>query len=270
MMQGLKNRTRKALGLRRKDRDSDATSSPDKEGGGTGKKGSKKANGAPNGFYGEIDWDRYASPDVDEEGFSLRPGDDGTISFLSLTKCSPASKGKHFFSSSDSEDDEDSKRKFKIKIKPLVSDSAKCLPPSMDELKASVGGLALSPSLRRSPRRSPGLMKRNLSCEEIARPRRSTPTAAPEIPIDRLSQNQPTFFGLPPEIKYARYDVVPTDAWGDSRPHSESALSRSFPTGAPPLFLLKTFLLEVTMDIRLNVLLIYQMEEQLVVLHLST
>uniref|UniRef100_A0A3Q4A9A4 MHD domain-containing protein n=1 Tax=Mola mola TaxID=94237 RepID=A0A3Q4A9A4_MOLML len=94
----------------------------------------KKANGAPNGFYGEIDWDRYASPDVDEEGFSLRPGDDG----------------KQFFSSSDSEDDEDSRKKFKIRIKPLVADSAKCVPPSMDELKASAGGLALSPSLVRT------------------------------------------------------------------------------------------------------------------------
>ncbi|XP_022610734.1 SH3-containing GRB2-like protein 3-interacting protein 1 [Seriola dumerili] len=222
MMQGLKNRTRKALGLRKKDKDTDTTSSPDQEGTGSGKKGNKKANGAPNGFYGEIDWDRYASPDVDEEGFSLRPGDEGDA----------ASKGKHFFSSSDSEDDEDSKKKFKIKIKPLVADSAKCVPPSMDELKASVGGLALSPSLRRSP----GLIKRNLSCEEIARPRRSTPTPspAPEMLSDRLSQNVPAFFGLPSETKYARYDVVPTDVWGDSRPRSESPLSRSFPTGAPP------------------------------------
>ncbi|XP_028986923.1 SH3-containing GRB2-like protein 3-interacting protein 1 isoform X3 [Betta splendens] len=225
MMQGLKNRTRKALGLRKKDKDTDATSSPDKEGSGSGKKGSKKANGAPNGFYGEIDWDRYASPDVDEEGFSLRPGDEGDA----------ASKAKHFFSSSDSEDDEDAKRKFKIKIKPLVSDSAKCVPPSMDELKASVGGLALSPSLRRSPRRSPGQMKRNLSCEEIARPRRSTPTPspAPDTPSDRFSQTA-AFFGLPSETKYARYDVVPTDVWGDARSQPEALLSRSFPTGAPP------------------------------------
>ncbi|XP_063317082.1 SH3-containing GRB2-like protein 3-interacting protein 1 isoform X4 [Pelmatolapia mariae] len=190
MMQGLKNRTRKALGLRKKDKDKETTSSPDKEGSGSGKKGS----------------------------------------------CSPASKEKHFFSSSDSEDDEDSKKKFKIKIKPLVSDSAKCVLPSMDELKASVGGLALSPSLRRSPRRSPGQIKRNLSCEEIARPRRSTPipSPAPEMQSDRLSQNTPAFFELPLERKYARYDVVPSDAWGDSRPRSESQLSRSFPTGAPP------------------------------------
>ncbi|KAI9526286.1 hypothetical protein NQZ68_040818 [Dissostichus eleginoides] len=147
-----------------------------------------------------------------------------------------SSRGKHFFSSSDSEDDEENKKKFKIRIKPLVADSAKCVPSSMDELKASVGGLALSPSLKRSPRRSPGQMKRNLSCEEIARPRRSTPTPipAPETPSDRLSQNVPAFFGPPSETRYARYDVVPGDAWGESRPHSESPLSRSFPTGAPP------------------------------------
>nr|XP_057922648.1 SH3-containing GRB2-like protein 3-interacting protein 1 isoform X4 [Doryrhamphus excisus] len=223
MMQGLKNRTRKALGLRKKDKDTETTSSPDKEATGSGKKGNKKANGAPNGFYGEFDWDRYASPDVDEEGFSLRPGDEGDA----------ASKGKHFFSSSDSEDDEESKKKFKIKIKPLVAESAKCVPPSVDELKASVGGLSLSPSLRRSP----GQIKRNLSCEEIARPRRSTPTPspAPETPSDRLPHIIPAFFGLPSETQYIpRYDVVPADIWGGSRPRSESPLSRSFPTGAPP------------------------------------
>ncbi|XP_054623060.1 SH3-containing GRB2-like protein 3-interacting protein 1 isoform X2 [Dunckerocampus dactyliophorus] len=276
---GLKNRTRKALGLRKKDKDAETTSSPDKEATGSGKKGNKKANGAPNGFYGEFDWDRYASPDVDEEGFSLRPGDEGDA----------ASKGKHFFSSSDSEDDEESRKKFKIKIKPLVAESAKCVPPSVDELKASVGGLSLSPSLVSGPlkntlqlfneghlktsafvflaffcilfffvischlveeksglfslpfcwsqRRSPGQIKRNLSCEEIARPRRSTPTPspAPETPSDRLPQNIPAFFGLPSETQYIpRYDVVPADVWGGSRPRSESPLSRSFPTGAPP------------------------------------
>lgn len=68
---------------------------------------------------------------------------------------SPASRGKEFFSSSDSEDDEDSRKKFKIRIKPLVSDSGKCAPPSMDELKASVGGLALSPSLVSAARQRP-------------------------------------------------------------------------------------------------------------------
>uniref|UniRef100_A0A8C7XHH6 SH3GL interacting endocytic adaptor 1 n=1 Tax=Oryzias sinensis TaxID=183150 RepID=A0A8C7XHH6_9TELE len=219
MMQGLKNRTRKALGLRKKEKDTDS-SSPDKEGG--GKKGNKKANGAPNGFYGEIDWDRYASPDVDEEGFSLRPGDGGDA----------ASKEKQFLSSSDSEEDEDSKKKFKIRIKPLVSDSPRRIPPSMDELKASVGGLALSPSLRRSPRQ----IKRNLSCEEIARPRRSTPTpmAAPEMQSDSSQQTVPPLFGFPSDSRQSRYDVVPGCVRGESRPRSESQLSRGFPTGAPP------------------------------------
>lgn len=107
-----------------------------------------------------------ASPDVDEEGFSLQPADQAH-DILSVRKRagateqkqvldarSPASRGKEFFSSSDSEDDEDSRKKFKIRIKPLLADSAKCVTPSMDELKASVGGLALSPSLVSAPHRS--------------------------------------------------------------------------------------------------------------------
>ncbi|XP_070988909.1 SH3-containing GRB2-like protein 3-interacting protein 1 [Oncorhynchus clarkii lewisi] len=235
MMEGLKKRTRKAFGLRKKEKDTDFTGSPDKDGVSARK---KKTNGAPNGYYGEIDWDRYATPDVDAEGFSLRPGEEGET----------APKGKqHFLSSSDSED-EDDKRKFKIKIKPLPSDTAKCAVPSMDELKASVGGLALSPSLRRSPRRSPGSIKRHLSCEEIARPRRSTPTPspAPETQSERVSQSRrasPAFYGLPPETTYEthRYDsnrndvvCIEADAWCDTRPYPDSPLTRSFPTGAPP------------------------------------
>ncbi|XP_031666369.1 SH3-containing GRB2-like protein 3-interacting protein 1 isoform X1 [Oncorhynchus kisutch] len=212
MMEGLKKRTRKAFGLRKKEKDTDFTGSPDKDGVSARK---KKTNGAPNGYYGEIDWDRYATPDVDAEGFSLRPGEEGET----------APKGKqHFLSSSDSED-EDDKRKFKIKIKPLPSDTAKCAVPSMDELKASVGGLALSPSLRRSPRRSPGSIKRHLSCEEIARPRRSTPTPspAPETQSERVSQSRrasPAFYGLPPETtsEAHRYDSNRNDGEEIARP----------------------------------------------------
>ncbi|XP_041751590.1 SH3-containing GRB2-like protein 3-interacting protein 1 isoform X3 [Coregonus clupeaformis] len=266
MIQGLKKRTRKAFGLRKKEKDTDSTGSPDKDG---------------------------ATPDVDAEGFSLRPGEERET----------APKGKQHFSS-DSEDEDDN-RKFKIKIKPLPSDTAKCAVPSMDELKASVGGLALSPSMRRSPRRSPGSIKRHLSCEEIARPRRSTPTPspapetqservsqnrraspaffrpppemtydyethrydsnrndgeeiarprrstptprpAPETQSERVSQNRrasPAFFGPPPETTYEthRYDsnrndvvCIEADAWSDSRPYSVSPLTRHFPTGAPP------------------------------------
>uniref|UniRef100_A0AAY4E3F9 SH3-containing GRB2-like protein 3-interacting protein 1 n=1 Tax=Denticeps clupeoides TaxID=299321 RepID=A0AAY4E3F9_9TELE len=63
-------RTRKAFGIRKKEKDTDSTGSPDREGG-----PQKKSNGAPNGFYGEIDWERYNSPELDDEGYSIRPED---------------------------------------------------------------------------------------------------------------------------------------------------------------------------------------------------
>uniref|UniRef100_A0A671RWN9 SH3GL interacting endocytic adaptor 1a n=1 Tax=Sinocyclocheilus anshuiensis TaxID=1608454 RepID=A0A671RWN9_9TELE len=95
------------------------------------RKPQKKTNGAPNGFYGEIDWDRYNSPEVDEEGYT------------------PKEKS-HFFSSSESEEEEDHRKKFKIKIRPLPADH-NIAAPSVDELKASIGNIALSPSPLVSP-----------------------------------------------------------------------------------------------------------------------
>uniref|UniRef100_A0A8C1HSF3 SH3GL interacting endocytic adaptor 1 n=1 Tax=Cyprinus carpio carpio TaxID=630221 RepID=A0A8C1HSF3_CYPCA len=122
LLTGLKKRTRKAFGIRKKEKDSDSTGSPDKD-------KSKKANGAPNGFCGEIDWDRYNSPAVDDEGYN-----------------SPAPTVKMLFSSSESEGEEEHGKKFKIKIKPLSANSGNYTVSSMDELKASVGTLAISPS----------------------------------------------------------------------------------------------------------------------------
>uniref|UniRef100_A0A8C1MK78 SH3GL interacting endocytic adaptor 1b n=1 Tax=Cyprinus carpio TaxID=7962 RepID=A0A8C1MK78_CYPCA len=122
ILTGLKKRTRKAFGIRKKEKDSDSTGSPDKD-------KSKKANGAPNGFYGEIDWDRYNSPDVDDEGYN-----------------SPPPKVNTLLSSSESEGEEEHGKKFKIKIKPLTANSGNCTVSTMDELKASVGTLAISPS----------------------------------------------------------------------------------------------------------------------------
>ncbi|KAK7889281.1 hypothetical protein WMY93_024841 [Mugilogobius chulae] len=104
---GLKKRTRKAFGIRKKEKDNDSTGSPDREG------SQKRTNGAPNGFYGDIDWERYKT---------------------------------HFFSSDESEEEEEQRRKFKIKIKPLPPDCV-IAAPTVDELKASIGNIALSPSL---------------------------------------------------------------------------------------------------------------------------
>uniref|UniRef100_A0A671W0S6 SH3GL interacting endocytic adaptor 1 n=1 Tax=Sparus aurata TaxID=8175 RepID=A0A671W0S6_SPAAU len=131
---GLKKRTRKAFGIRKKEKDNDSTGSPDRDGGHCSaeytvpspsggiliktflcSQSQKKTNGAPNGFYGDIDWDRYNSPET------------------------------HFFSSDESEEDEDHRKKFKIKIKPLPADCV-VTAPSVDELKASIGNIALSPS----------------------------------------------------------------------------------------------------------------------------
>nr|XP_020848798.1 SH3-containing GRB2-like protein 3-interacting protein 1 isoform X2 [Phascolarctos cinereus]XP_020848799.1 SH3-containing GRB2-like protein 3-interacting protein 1 isoform X2 [Phascolarctos cinereus] len=277
MMEGLKKRTRKAFGIRKKEKDTDSTGSPDRdaiqgkkkaqktqlllspcfwlrafsltlfqhpspheppynskaeyarEG---GKKVSKKSNGAPNGFYAEIDWERYNSPELDEEGYSIRPEEPGST------------KGKHFYSSSESEEEEESHKKFNIKIKPLQSKDILKSAATVDELKASIGNIALSPSpVRKSPRRSPGAIKRNLSSEEVARPRRSTPT--PEL-VSKKPPDDPTalapLFGPPLESAFeGQKSEVPLDQpeiWGSVQPMNPSLespkLTRPFPTGTPP------------------------------------
>nr|XP_048716618.1 SH3-containing GRB2-like protein 3-interacting protein 1 [Caretta caretta] len=225
MMEGLKKRTRKAFGIRKKEKDTDSTGSPDRD-------GIKKSNGAPNGFYAEIDWERYNSPELDEEGYSIRPEEPGST------------KGKHFYSSSESEEEEESHKKFNIKIKPLQAKDILKSAATVDELKASIGNIALSPSpVRKSPRRSPGSIKRNLSSEEIARPRRSTPT--PEL-VSKKAPDDPSalapLFGPPLESAFEEQKLEApldqTEIWGSVQPVNSSLdspkLPRPFPTGTPP------------------------------------
>ncbi|XP_058513670.1 SH3-containing GRB2-like protein 3-interacting protein 1 isoform X10 [Ochotona princeps] len=229
MMEGLKKRTRKAFGIRKKEKDTDSTEdyiiavtldnrgSPDRD-------GIKKSNGAPNGFYAEIDWERYNSPELDEEGYSIRPEEPGST------------KGKHFYSSSESEEEEESHKKFNIKIKPLQSKDILKNAATVDELKASIGNIALSPS-------PVGAIKRNLSSEEVARPRRSTPT--PELiskkPPDDTTTLAP-LFGPPLESAFdeQKTEVLldQPEIWGAGQPINPSVespkLARPFPTGTPP------------------------------------
>ncbi|KAM9003156.1 SH3-containing GRB2-like protein 3-interacting protein 1 [Sarcophilus harrisii] len=241
MMEGLKKRTRKAFGIRKKEKDTDSTGSPDRDGihpspheppynskaeyaREGGKKVSKKSNGAPNGFYAEIDWERYNSPELDEEGYSIRPEEPGST------------KGKHFYSSSESEEEEESHKKFNIKIKPLQSKDVLKSAATVDELKASIGNIALSPS-------PVGAIKRNLSSEEVARPRRSTPT--PEL-VSKKPPDDPMalapLFGPPLESTFEEQrSEVPLDQpeiWGSVQPVNPSLespkLTRPFPTGTPP------------------------------------
>ncbi|XP_077784756.1 SH3-containing GRB2-like protein 3-interacting protein 1 isoform X15 [Podarcis muralis] len=198
MMEGLKKRTRKAFGIRKKEKDTDSTGSPDRDG--------------------------TNSPELDEEGYSIRPDEPGST------------KGKHFYSSSESEEEEEAHKKFNIKIKPLQSKDVLKSAATVDELKASIGNIALSPSLV-------GSIKRNLSSEEIARPRRSTPT--PEL-LSKKAPEDPAvlapLFGPPLESAFEEEKLeAPIDhseVWGSVQPASPSVespnSSRPFPSGTPP------------------------------------
>lgn len=66
------------------------------------------------------------------------------LRFLNATPL-PVTKKSPFFSSDESEEEEDHRKKFKIKIKPLLADRVVAA-PTVDELKASIGNISLSPS----------------------------------------------------------------------------------------------------------------------------
>ncbi|NXC20065.1 SGIP1 protein, partial [Corythaeola cristata] len=218
-----------------------------------GKKNSKKTNGAPNGFYAEIDWDRYNSPELDEEGYSIRPEEPGYILYcwlcLSETFFNRAlpTKGKHFYSSSESEEEEEARKKFNIKIKPLQAKDVLKSAATVDELKASIGNIALSPSPVVSPRCwGTALTPRCPSCaagEEIARPRRSTPTPDP---ASKKAGEDPAalapLFGPPLESAFEEQKLDAAldqpEIWGLVQPVNANVespkLPRPFPTGTPP------------------------------------
>ncbi|KAI5612539.1 SH3-containing GRB2-like protein 3-interacting protein 1 isoform X3 [Silurus asotus] len=80
--------------------------------------------------------------------------------------------------------------------------------------------------------------------EEIARPRRSTPTPTltpgpgPDTPSKRLSDNASAFFGPPFEANFEAQNsevfIAEPELWCPSTPRNTSPLNRRFPTGAPP------------------------------------
>ncbi|NXB08871.1 SGIP1 protein, partial [Cnemophilus loriae] len=265
---GLKKRTRKAFGIRKKEKDTDSTGSPDRDGiqpsphpndptsnskpesvREGGNKNGKKTNGAPNGFYAEIDWDRYNSPELDEEGYSIRPEEPGYILWEpwntqggKFLNCALPTKGKHFYSSSESEEEEEAHKKFNIKIKPLQAKDVLRSAATVDELKASVGNIALSPSPVVSPSCFP-LFPSSQSSEEITRPRRSTPTPDP---ASKKTGEDPAalapLFGPPLESAFEEQKLDAAldqpEIWGSVQPINTNIespkLPRPFPTGTPP------------------------------------
>ncbi|XP_015243865.1 PREDICTED: F-BAR domain only protein 2 isoform X6 [Cyprinodon variegatus] len=150
--EGAKPRKRKTFGIpgRRKDKDTDSTESTEVEAANT-------ANGAPPGYFGSIDIQNANVPQVDAEGFCIRP---------EVNENDP--KDNSFYSSSDSED-EDEPRKFHVQIKPVQpNNGTHQTRANIDELKASIGNIILSPS-------TSGQMRRNQSNDELVKPRGSTP-----------------------------------------------------------------------------------------------
>ncbi|XP_045922585.1 F-BAR domain only protein 2 isoform X3 [Micropterus dolomieu] len=146
--EGAKPRKRKPFGIpgRRKDKDTDSTESTEVEAANT-------ANGAPPGYYGAIDIQNANVPQVDAEGFCIRPEANENDA-----------KDNSFYSSSDSED-EDEPRKFHVEIKPVQPNNGTHQNrATIDELKASIGNIILSPS-------TSGQMRRNQSSDELAKPR---------------------------------------------------------------------------------------------------
>uniref|UniRef100_A0A3Q3B5B7 F-BAR domain only protein 2 n=1 Tax=Kryptolebias marmoratus TaxID=37003 RepID=A0A3Q3B5B7_KRYMA len=149
-----KPRKRKPFGIpgRRKDKDTD----------------SNTANGAPPGYFGSIDIQNANVPQVDAEGFCIRPEANENDA-----------KDNSFYSSSDSED-EDEPRKFHVQIKPVQPNNGTHQNRgNIDELKASIGNIILSPST------SPQRPTTPLTAGALAPPPR--PSSRPKIPTGKLT-----------------------------------------------------------------------------------
>uniref|UniRef100_UPI00358FED13 F-BAR domain only protein 2 isoform X2 n=1 Tax=Myxine glutinosa TaxID=7769 RepID=UPI00358FED13 len=150
--EGQKRRSRIKFPRKKKEKDADSTEPPDAD-----SLPQKLPNGAPNGYCGDIEWQRYNSPEVDDEGFSIRP-----------EVGQNESRENNFFSSTDSDSDDDKKR-FQIQIKPVQpQDTNHNSLAAIEQLKASVGSIVIS-----SPTAA-GVLKRNPSNDELSRPRRAT------------------------------------------------------------------------------------------------
>ncbi|XP_074713205.1 F-BAR domain only protein 2 isoform X6 [Strix uralensis] len=109
------------------------------------------------------DADSVNIPDVDDEGYSIKP------------EATQDTKENHFYSSSDSDSEDDEPRRFHVEIKPVQpNNSSQYTMPSLDELKVSIGNITLSPAI--SQRHSPAQMTRNSSSEELTKSKLSAPT----------------------------------------------------------------------------------------------
>uniref|UniRef100_A0A669DF95 F-BAR domain only protein 2 n=1 Tax=Oreochromis niloticus TaxID=8128 RepID=A0A669DF95_ORENI len=203
--EGAKPRRRKLLiPGRRKDKDTDSTESTEVEAANT-------ANGAPPGYFADIQ--NANVPQVDEEGFCIRPEVNENDA-----------KENSFYSSSDSED-EDEPRKFHVQIKPVQpNNGVHRNQANIDELKASIGNIILSPS-------TSGQMRRNQSrITGVSTVRSKTKGFGDELGKPRV----PTSFELTNNDLLSLDPLSPAQAVGSSSAVSSSADLASIFFSIPP------------------------------------
>nr|XP_012234719.1 PREDICTED: F-BAR domain only protein 2 isoform X3 [Linepithema humile] len=112
------------------------------------------------------------TPEVDEDGFCIRPKPD------------PWENEKGFYSSSDTDSEDDRERKIRVEIKPLSNGGAP-MSASVDELRATVENLSLSPAptgRRGSNTDSDHHMKRSHTPSSASTPTGSHPYAPLQSP----------------------------------------------------------------------------------------
>ncbi|XP_022107657.1 F-BAR domain only protein 2-like isoform X2 [Acanthaster planci] len=128
------------------------------------------------------DSDGYgSSPQVDEEGFSIRPQE---------VSPNEAPTRDSFYSGSDTDSDsEDRTRKIHVEIKPAVVSDSNSGPnaASVDEIKKSLGGLTLSPPIMRKDKSNGDLKRRNQTVL-----RSSAQSSGNLLDLDFLSTSSPT------------------------------------------------------------------------------
>uniref|UniRef100_A0A673GQK0 F-BAR domain only protein 2 n=1 Tax=Sinocyclocheilus rhinocerous TaxID=307959 RepID=A0A673GQK0_9TELE len=206
--EGAKPRKRKTFTIpgRRKDKDTDSTESTEVE-------AVNASNGAPPGFYGAIDLHNANVPQLDEEGFCIRPENS-------------------FYSSSDSED-EDEPRKFHVQIKPVQTNNGTHQhKATIDELKASIGNISLSSSLANNDL---------LSLDPFGPTSTSSSSSIPHssvLPPNRPTTPLGTATIVPPPRPLSRPKLPAGKLMGINeagRPFSPPKMSNSSPPPAAPL-----------------------------------
>ncbi|XP_073806535.1 F-BAR domain only protein 2 isoform X26 [Danio rerio] len=195
--EGAKPRKRKTFAIpgRRKEKDTDSTESAEVE-------AVNASNGAPPGFYGAIDLHNANVPQLDDEGFCIRPEVNENDA-----------KENSFYSSSDSED-EDEPRKFHVQIKPVQTNNGTHQHKvTIDELKASIGNISLSPTPAVHMKRNQSRMTRQHTFPSM-NPKSDDELARPKIP-------------QPPLNEFSSNDLLSLDPFGPTSTGSSSSLPQS-------------------------------------------